>query len=102
MRLLEPGKGTAALRAKALYHAGVLASVQADYPQALQLGETSLALYTLLADQTGQAQAHYLLGVAALYMRSFERAQRFFEASLDLYSSIGDINGVAQVLSELG
>jgi len=92
----------AAVRAKALTGAGVLANIQGDYDHATALCEESLALYRGLHDARGAAVALNILGNLAMSQGAYARAVALSEESLALHREIGDKRGIAVGLNNLG
>nr|BAL59164.1 adenylate/guanylate cyclase [Candidatus Acetothermum autotrophicum] len=92
----------AALRAKALYGASMLARAQDDYAHAIRLLEESLALYRAAKDTRGVALALGNLGIIAFARGDYARATRLHEESLEHFRALGDRVGMASALSELG
>jgi len=92
----------AAVRAKALTGAGVLANIQGDYDRATVLCEESLTLYRRLDDTRGAAVALNILGNLAMNQGAYARAVALSEESLALYRTLGDKRGMAVALNNLG
>ncbi len=92
----------AAIRAKALTGAGVLANIQGDYDRATVLCEESLTLYRRLDDTRGAAVALSILGNLAMNQGAYARAVALSEESLALYRTLGDKRGMAVALNNLG
>ncbi len=92
----------AAIRAKALTGAGVLANIQGDYDRATVLCEESLTLYRRLDDTRGPAVALNILGNLAMNQGAYARAVALSEESLALYRTLGDKRGMAVALNNLG
>jgi len=92
----------AAVRAKALTGAGVLANIQGDYDRATALCEESLTLYRGLGDKQGMAVALNILGDVAVKQGDYERAVALSEDSLALQRERGDKRGIAVALNNLG
>jgi predicted ATPase/transcriptional regulator with XRE-family HTH domain len=72
----------AAVRAKALDGAGVLARNQGDYSQAKELHKEGLALWTALDNKLGIARSHLHLGLVAHNMGDFLNAKVYFDTTL--------------------
>jgi predicted ATPase/DNA-binding XRE family transcriptional regulator len=92
----------AAIRAKALRGAGVLAWQQGDYARAKVLHEENLALERDLGDRRGVALALSNLGVLAKDQGDYQRARALLEESLALERELSDRQGVALELNNLG
>jgi predicted ATPase/DNA-binding CsgD family transcriptional regulator len=92
----------AAVKAKVLNGAGVLAMYQGDFRRAETLCAESLALFRQLADRAGIAAA--LQGLAQVAMRAgrFTVARAKREESLAIFRESGDSWGVASDLVYLG
>jgi predicted ATPase/DNA-binding CsgD family transcriptional regulator len=101
-RALAGISGRTALRAQALFAAGVLARYQDSYARATVLLEESLELWRALGDQEGAGLALYVLGMLAHNRGDYERATTFYEESLLLLRELGNKRGMALVLSGLG
>jgi predicted ATPase/DNA-binding CsgD family transcriptional regulator/Tfp pilus assembly protein PilF len=92
----------AALRARVLLGAGVLAQRQGAYEQAAHLLTTSLALWQEQGYDKYSADALYFLGTVAYSQNDYERARAYFGESLTLYRKSADQVGIACVLKSLG
>jgi predicted ATPase len=105
-RLLHlAGGGTAiapAVRAKALYGAGVLANEQREYRYVGTLMEEALGLYRAIDDKHGITACINVLALVARNERDFTGATLLHEESLALARRWGDRNGVARALCNLG
>jgi len=91
----------AAVRAKALGGAGVLAHYQGDYRQAKLFCEESLALFRALGDKKGMAASLNGLGLIARARNDYAEAQALHEESLAILRALGDTWGIAETLSLL-
>jgi len=104
--LLAPAEGadnvSAAMRAKALNGAGVLAERQGAYARAESLYKECLTLFRELGDKKGTAQALNNLGMVMWHRGDQGRATALYEESLALYREIGDRRDVALLLGNLG
>jgi non-specific serine/threonine protein kinase len=89
-------------RARALVAGAVLASEQADYPQAKAALAQSRVIYTRLGDTAGLAQVANRLGNIALDSEDYSGAMHFHETGLMLFRQLGDRFGIASSLSSLG
>ena len=85
----------AAVRAKALNAAGVLAGMQADNDQADRWFEESLALWREVGDTTRAAATIGNLGLVAQSRGDLDRALAFFREAQVLYEIGGDQRGIA-------
>ncbi len=98
-----PGEATpAAVRAKALYGAALLANEQGDQTRGEALAEESLAAYRMAGDGPGEATALNLLAIIANYRADYGRATELYERSLTLWRAAGDKRRVATALNNLG
>jgi predicted ATPase len=88
--------------AKARIGAGVLATMQGDYPRAAAHCEESLRLYRELNDRQGMAVALNILGNLAINQGLYDRALRLSEESLTLQRELGHQRGIALALNNLG
>jgi non-specific serine/threonine protein kinase len=93
--------GMAALRARALQGAGVLAWGQADHARARALLEESLDLYRGIGDTGGVAWVLNYLGNVANTHADYIRAVALYEESLALFRGLGDKVGITQGISNL-
>jgi len=98
LSLIPIKAGSAALRAKALAGAGVLAYTQADYERTATLCEDSLTLFQALGDKRG-AVALNILGNVAMDQGDDGRAVTLSEVSLALHREMGDRRGIAVALN---
>jgi non-specific serine/threonine protein kinase len=96
------GLASPVARATALYGAGVLATMQGDYGQAVALAEESLGLYRELADRLGLANSLSVLGQVAQRQGDYGRAAALLEESLALHQALGHTDGTANVVAILG
>ena len=92
----------AALRARALHGASVLARAQGDAARAQATIEECLALRRALGDPSGIASALNSLGNVAVMQRDFTRARLLYEESLALGRALGDQQGIEDALENLG
>lgn len=88
-------------RARALFAAGVLASVQGDYAASAALFRESLAIAQPLGDNQGVAVCLNALAVGAQEQGDVATAHSLFEAALKLWRELGDLKAVARALSNL-
>lgn len=91
----------AALQAKALTAAGMLALYQNQYATARPLFEDSLALAHAIKDPTGVATALLNLGRIAMEQGELPRATALLEESLTLYQAVNHTYGMADTLNVL-
>jgi predicted ATPase/DNA-binding CsgD family transcriptional regulator/DNA-binding XRE family transcriptional regulator len=92
----------AALRAKALSGAALLAAHLGDFAAAIRLGEQGLAIASEFDDTGEVARALSHLGTIATQQGEYDRATALFEDALSGYRSVGDEQGIAGVLGNLG
>ena len=86
-------------RARALFSAGVLASVQRDYSAAAALFRESMAIARQLGDNQGVAVCLNALAVCSREQGDVTVAHSLFEQSLMLWRELGDLKAVARALS---
>lgn len=91
----------ASARARALFVAGTMASVQADFRSAKPLLEESLSLFRQLKDKQGTALALGASGLVALDLKQHERGIIYFQEAADLFLEVGDKWRAAVVFSFL-
>jgi len=92
----------AAVGAKAIYGAGLLASLQADFARAELLCNQSLALYRELGDRSGAALSLAVLGGIARNRGDFPQAAALLEEGLALARETDDKWTLAELLRGLG
>ncbi len=97
----DRGEEMDAIRAKALYGAGVLATEQGDYARGEELMRLSLDLYRGLGDGPRIAATLIALSNAAKYQTQYARAAVFAQESLALRRALGDRPGIASALNVL-
>jgi non-specific serine/threonine protein kinase len=103
LQLAGGGTGIApAVRAKALYGAGVLANEQREYRYVGTLIEEALGLYRAIDDKHGITACINVLALVARNERDFARSTLLHEESLALARRWGDHNGIARSLANLG
>ncbi|HET8632119.1 MAG TPA: hypothetical protein VFL91_32230, partial [Thermomicrobiales bacterium] len=90
--------GSAALRARALFYMGLLATQQSDRDGAMASAEASLALFRALGDARWTAMVLGNLAHAALNTGDRERAAALFEESLALSRGRGEAWGFVRGL----
>jgi predicted ATPase len=98
---VAPG-ASAALRADALNHAGVLARQAGDLERAHALGSESVALYRELGDEVGLGGALNNLGYTERERGNHARATELWEESLEIKRRSGDRYRLALALNSLG
>jgi predicted ATPase/DNA-binding winged helix-turn-helix (wHTH) protein len=103
-KLLDATQGApvSALRARALGAHGLLTWVQGDFPGAIALQETSLAIGRDLGDREIVAAALNNLGNIAQDQGDVDKAQTLMQESLRLRREIGDRRDIAVTLNNLG
>lgn len=101
---LAAGRATlpAALRARALRGAGILARQQGDYAKARALLDESLTLWREQDDTRGIATSLNSLALLILDQGDYAGAQTYLEQSLVLERELGGQQGIARALSNLG
>jgi non-specific serine/threonine protein kinase len=92
---------SAAVRAKALNGAGVLAKSQGEYRRARAFLEEGLALWRALGDRQGVAQSFADLAWVAQLQGDYERAIALLGQSLALFRELEDRPGIAGSLDYL-
>ncbi|HEX6818167.1 MAG TPA: tetratricopeptide repeat protein [Ktedonobacterales bacterium] len=92
----------AAVRAKALNGAGLLAQQQGDYRKAFAWHEENFALRRSLGDHRGVASSLNNLGLIARDLGNFRRAAQLWEESLAILRELDDQWASAIVLHNLG
>ncbi len=90
------------LRARALYGAGVLASLQGDFAKSEALCAQSLALFSDLGDKSGASLTLSVLGAIARNRGDFARAAALFEEGLAQVRQADDRWPSAEALRGLG
>ena len=88
-------------RAKALSAAGILVTVQGDYPSGRSLHEESLAIRREIGDKRGVGISLNHLGTMAYEQGDYATARSLFEESLAIRREIGDKLGASVALSNL-
>ncbi|NEP14911.1 MAG: CHAT domain-containing protein [Symploca sp. SIO2C1] len=74
----------------------------AEYEQAIDFHEQSLAIFRQIGDIQGEANSLGNLGAAYYRLAEYEQAIDFHEQSLAIFRQIGDIQGEANSLGNLG
>jgi non-specific serine/threonine protein kinase len=100
--LARRGEVPAAVTARALRGAGVIAREQGDYAAAAALGEEALVLFRELGDTLGIARTAHLLGDTASDVGDYARAAAMLEEGLTLFEALGDASSMANMLNDLG
>jgi predicted ATPase len=91
-----------ALRAGALFSAGGMAWMQADYTAAHPLLKESVTLYRELGDRPRAALSLWLLGMSVQWQGDYRRARSTYEECLALWREAEDPGGVGIALTYLG
>ena len=100
--LLAEGEAPAAIRAKALRVAGVLAIEQGDYDRAEADLVEGLALVRPTGNHYETAFTLNALGSIAVVQNKLELARANFSEALQLLRGVGDEDGVGAVLAQIG
>ncbi len=90
------------VRAQALTSAGVMATIQGDYPAARALFEEGLTLHRQRANTAGIARSLLCLGSLTYEQGDYPVARGLYEESLALAQQLGDERGIATSLANLG
>jgi predicted ATPase/DNA-binding CsgD family transcriptional regulator len=96
--LAQSGTYSDSARAKALLHAGHIASMLGDYESSVALSEESLALSRKCGDKASSATALYVLSLAALFRNELERASTLAKDAVALKREINDRVGMVRSL----
>ena len=91
-----------ALRARALYAAGVLADAQGDFPTARGLFQQHLAIQRAVGDPRALASAINNLGVVAMRQGDYAAAEAFHLETLEIVRGSGLESSAAASLNNLG
>ena len=91
-----------AARAKALNGAGMLATIQGDYPAARAYHEESLAIKREIGDRQGIAGSLNNLGIIAEHLGDYASARSYFEEALVINQEMGNRIWEAINLGNLG
>ena len=91
----------AAIRAKALDHAGLLARYKGDLTYAQELIAESLSLRRELGERHGIADSLSNLGFVILYQGNFAQARQYYSEALGMYRELDNQQGIADSLSHL-
>lgn len=91
-----------ALRARALYAAGVLADAQGDFPTARGLFQQHLAIQRAVGDPRAVASAINNLGVVAMRQGDYAAAEAFHLETLEIVRCSGLESSAAASLNNLG
>jgi predicted ATPase/class 3 adenylate cyclase len=100
--LAAGGAAPAALRARALAGAALLAHAQGDYVQAPALARESLALARGAGDSGAMMAALDVGGIVAEYQEDYPRAESICEEALALARELRDTAATARALVRLG
>jgi predicted ATPase/class 3 adenylate cyclase len=95
------GRAPAALRAKVMTGAGVLAQQQGDYEQAKALSDGGMTLHQELGDKEGIAVSLSTLGNVAYHRGDYTAAQQLHEESLSYGRAVRNMHSVAASLVNL-
>ena len=98
---MSEGTGNAALRAKALDHAGLLARYKGDLTRAQELITESLSLRRELGERHGIADSLSNLGFVILYQGNFAQARQHYSEALGIYRELDNQQGISDSLSHL-
>jgi predicted ATPase/class 3 adenylate cyclase len=100
---LAEGDGAhAAVRARALIGAGMLAHYEGDYAAAEALCRESIELHAAGEDRGGTAVALEGLALAVRTRGDFSAAETLFGDALAIFRELGDAEGTARTLDRLG
>ncbi len=91
-----------ALIAFGLNAQGINANAYGDHRRAIELHQTSLALYQALGDQAGIGEVFNRMGGAAFDMGDLVEARRCWQASHVAFTATDDLCGMARALNNLG
>ena len=98
---LPAAQGRTALRARALFAAGVLADARGEFPQAVALHRESADIHRALGDERSLAVALNALAMASQKHGDLATARTLFEQSLELWRALEDRTAVSRALSNL-
>lgn len=101
-RALAGGQGDAALRARCLHAAAMLAYRQDDFAAVDRSLSLAIPIWRALGETLGLARAELLRGVAGYEANDMATARRHYEAALPLFQAVGRERGVAMTLNNLG
>ena len=101
-RALASGQGDAALRARCLHAAAMLAYRQDDFAAMDRSLSLAIPIWRTKGDQLGLARSELLRGVAGYEANDMATARRHYEAALPLFQAVGRERGVAMTLNNLG
>ena len=99
---LARAAGRAALQAQALNILGWTASLQGDYPTALDRFEQALAITRQVGDRRQEGGTLHYLGMLVEDKGDYPRALSYYEQSLDLARQVGDRWGEGTTIGMLG
>jgi tetratricopeptide (TPR) repeat protein len=94
--------GTALDRARALRAIGDVRRLRDEYPAALDIYESALALYRKLDDHQGEADVFWGIGKVHFIRGKYTKALRVCKAALALYRKLDDHRGEANVRKLIG
>jgi tetratricopeptide (TPR) repeat protein len=89
-------------QAQVLQRLGNVASMQADYPQALTYYQDAQRAFTDIGSRLGQAQVLQSLGDVARMQNDYPQALTYYQDAQRAFTDIGSRLGQAQVLKSLG
>lgn len=90
------------VEASSLRYLGVVADVQGDYDEAIELMQHSLQLYRTLNDQEGITGNLNNIGIIKLKQGDYTQAQNHLEDALRNHREIGYLSGESWALANLG
>jgi len=91
-----------AVRARGLDTVASLASWQGDFARAIELFETSLAIFRSMGDEWNIANTLRGLGRAAMAQGDFARADQTGEESVAIFRTLADTRGLQGAIGNLG
>jgi predicted ATPase len=98
---LPAAQPSTALRARALFGAGVLTGARGEYAAAIQLLRESAAILRELGDERSFAVSVNALAVTTQKQGDLRAARALFEESLELWRKLGDTMAVSRASSNL-
>jgi tetratricopeptide (TPR) repeat protein len=84
-----------------LHKAGVLASNQGEYDQAVTMYEKAISFFHQIGDEKGIANCLNSIGVAMHYKSALDKAEQFYEQGLALRRKLDDKRNIAGSLNNL-
>lgn len=91
-------KGEDGTAAKLYNAAGNIYMSVAEYAEALDCFEKSLALYTAIKDETGTSDTMYNLGVAQINLEKWDEAVKTCETAMKMFEKLSNHEGVADAM----